>query len=69
MALEILEILELFAYGFFGWRYIFSSTFRERTHKRWKFESRLTICLEIFFGAVGIVLTLLPVWLMARYVW
>ena len=61
---EFFEIVDVVVYAFFGWRYIFSPAFRVHTHKRWKFESRLTIFLEIIYGAFGIGLTLLPFWLL-----
>jgi|GEM_PF-1864320 len=60
---DFLEIVDVFVYAFIGWRYILSSAFRRRTHKRWRVESRLTIFFEILGGAFGVGLTLLPLWL------
>jgi hypothetical protein len=36
--LEALEILDWLANALAGWRYLLSSSFRQRTHKRWKVE-------------------------------
>ena len=69
MPLEVLEVLESFAYGLFGWRYIFSSKFRRQIHVRWRAESWLTIGFEIILSALGMLLTLLPLWLLAIYIW
>ena len=62
--LEALEIVDWFANAFAGWRYLFSSSFRRRTHKRWKVEGRGKAFFEIFFGGSGILLTLLLLWLL-----
>ena len=68
MAFEVLEIFEYFAYGLSGWRYIFSPKFRKQIHARWRTESRLMIGFEIVMSAFGILLTLLPLWLLAVYI-
>ena len=62
--LEALEILDWFGNAFAGWRYLFSSSFRQRTHKRWKVEGRGKALIEVLFGGFGILLTLLLLWLL-----
>lgn len=69
MAFEVLEIFEYLAYGLSGWRYIFSSRFREQIHARWRTESWLMIGFEIVMSAFGIFLTFLPLGLLAIYIW
>lgn len=69
MPFEVLEVFESFAYGLFGWRYIFSSKFRQQIHTRWRAESWLTIGFEIILSAFGMLLTLLPLWLLVIYIW
>ena len=66
MLYDFFEIIDAVVYAFFGWRYIFSPAFRKRTHKRWRFESRLTVFFEILYGAFGMGLTLLPFWLLVN---
>lgn len=62
----ILELGEWIIYGVLGWRYIFSKSFRKRTHQRWKLEAELTVFMEVVLGLSGVVLTLLPLWFVAR---
>ena len=59
---EFFEIVDWVVYAVSGWRYIFSSSFRQRTHRRWKVEAELTVVFEIVFALAGIALTLLPLW-------
>lgn len=63
MPADALEIFEWMANAFAGWRYIFSPSFRQRTHARWKVEGRGTAVLEILFGAAGMLFTLFLLWL------
>ena len=69
MAFEVLELFESLAYGLFGWRYLFSSKFRQQIHMRWRTESWLVIGFEIVMSAFGILLTFLPLWLLVIYIW
>ena len=62
--LEALEIFDWLANAFAGWRYLFSSSFRQRTNKRWKVEGRGKALIEVLFGGFGILLTLLLLWLL-----
>jgi hypothetical protein len=55
MALEILELGEWVVRGVFGWRYIFSRSFREQTHRSWKYESWLTVVLEVGISLTAVV--------------
>ncbi len=68
MPLDALEIFGWIGDAFNGWRYVFSPTFRQRTHKRWKAEGRGKAFIEILFGALGMVVTVLLVWLMVQLV-
>ncbi|HEX7331361.1 MAG TPA: hypothetical protein VF290_07670 [Pyrinomonadaceae bacterium] len=58
MPAEALEFFDWIANAVAGWRYLFSSSFRRRTHARWKAAGRGTALIEIVFGALGIVFTL-----------
>lgn len=63
MPADALEIVDWIANGFAGWRYLFSSSFRRRTHARWKAEGRGTALIDIVFGASGMLVTLFLLWL------
>lgn len=58
MPADVLEIFDWMAQAFAGWRYLLSPSYRDRTHKRWKAEGRGKATLEIFFGALAVLLTL-----------
>ncbi|HZJ42978.1 MAG TPA: hypothetical protein VFD63_04360 [Pyrinomonadaceae bacterium] len=67
MALEILELGEWVVRGVFGWRYIFSRSFREQTHRSWKYESWLTVVvLEVGISLTAVVFSLILFWLGVR---
>ena len=57
-----MEALEYLGFAFAGWRFVFSSRFRETTRVRWAHETQLQRMQEIV-GAVGgvIVSITLPV--------
>ena len=58
MPADALEIFDWIGYAFSGWRYLLSPSFRQRTNKRWKAEGRGKAFIEILFGGLGVVLTL-----------
>ena len=62
----ILELGEWVIYGVFGWRYIFSKSYRERTHRRWKLEAELTVFMEVALGLTAVILSLVPLWFVAK---
>lgn len=62
MPFETLEIFGWLIDGLAGWRYLFSASFRQRTHKRWKAEGWERAVIEIFFGGLAVFLTLLLAW-------
>jgi len=62
--LEALEIFDWLGNAFASWRYLLSSSFRQRTHKRWKVEGRGKAFIEILFGGFGMLLTVLLLWLL-----
>ena len=64
MPADALEIFDWIVDAFAGWRYLLSSSFRQRTHKRWKVEGRGKAFIEILFGGLGVLLTLLLMWLL-----
>lgn len=63
MPAEVLEIFDWIASGLAGWRYLFSSSFRQRTHARWKAEGRGKAFLDILFAVIGMLITLFLLWL------
>jgi hypothetical protein len=63
MPADALEIFEWIANALAGWRYLFSPSFRQRTHARWKAEGRGTAFVEILLAAVGMLVTLFLLWL------
>lgn len=54
-----LEILDWVEDAFAGWRYLISSSFRQRTHKRWKVDGRGKVFIEVLFGGLGVIVSLL----------
>ena len=62
---EIIEVIGKIIEGGFGFRYLFSKTYRERTRERWKNQSRISIAFEIFEAAIGmvfIIIILVTLW-------
>lgn len=53
MLIDIVEISDLFKALFGVWAFLFSPSYRRKTLKRWKIESRLTIFFELVFSLVG----------------
>jgi hypothetical protein len=52
---EIIEAIGKVIEGGLGFRYLFSSTYRERTRQRWKNQSRISIAFEVFEAVIGMV--------------
>jgi hypothetical protein len=42
-----------------GWRYLFSRSYRERTHARWRHRSSVYAAVEIVYAVVACALSLL----------
>jgi hypothetical protein len=57
----MLELFEWIVDGIAGWRYLLSPSFRRSTHERWKSAGWGTALVEIFFGALAVLFTLLLV--------
>lgn len=66
MPLEAFEIFGWFADALRGWRYLFSPSFRRRTHERWKKEGRGKAAIEILFGGLAVFFTLLLLWVLIK---
>ena len=66
MPADVLEIFDWIANGFAGWRYLFSPSFRRRTHARWKAEGRSKAFFDILFGAVGMLITIFLLWVVVN---
>lgn len=64
MPADALEIFDWIADAFAGWRYLLSSRFRQRIHKRWRVEGRGKAFIEILFGGLSVLLTLFLLWLL-----
>jgi hypothetical protein len=52
---EILDWVELAAGG---WRYLFSSAYRARTHAAWRLEGVAHVIWDVFWGALGVVVSI-----------
>ncbi len=63
MPADVLEIFDWIANAFAGWRYLFSRSFRRRTHARWKAEGRGKAFVDILFGTLGLLFTVFLIWL------
>ncbi|HEU4507783.1 MAG TPA: hypothetical protein VFR78_06070 [Pyrinomonadaceae bacterium] len=64
MPADVFEIFDWIIDGFAGWRYVFSRSFRKRTHARWRVEGWGTAFVEILFGGIGVLLTVVVVWVL-----
>jgi hypothetical protein len=64
MPADALEIFDWVVDALAGRRYLLSPSFRQRTHKRWKVEGWGKASIEILFGGLGVLLTLLLLWLL-----
>lgn len=64
MPAEVFEIFEWIIDAFGGWRYVFSRSFRQRTHARWKAQGRGTAFVEILCGGIGVLLTVFFLWVL-----
>lgn len=54
------ELTELFAWiqaGFAGWRFMFSSNYRERIFARWSGASRWAVLWDVVCGTAGVLFT------------
>jgi len=51
---EIIEAVGNVIEGGLGFRYLFSRTYRERTRKRWKGQSRISIAYEVLEATIGV---------------
>ena len=67
MPADVLEIFDLIANAFAGWRYLFSPSFRRRTHARWKAEGRSTAFFDILFGTAGMLFTIFILWVVVNW--
>lgn len=63
------EILDWVEPAAGGWRYIFSSAFRARTHDSWRDEHIGYVISDVFWGVLGIVVSLGVVSILAVLVW
>ena len=63
MPLDALEIGDWIISGVAGWRYFLSPSFRQRTHTRWKAESRGTIVIEALVAVAGMLITIGLAWI------
>ena len=62
---EIIEAIGKIIEGGFGFRYLFSRIYRERTRQRWKTQSRISIAFEVFEAVIGmafIIIILVTLW-------
>jgi hypothetical protein len=56
---EIIEAVGKIIEGGFGFRYLFSRTYRKRTQQRWKNQSKISIAFEVFEAAIGVAFIIL----------
>ena len=66
MPADVLEIFSWIIDVFAGWRYLFSRSYRQRTHERWRVEGRGKAFIDIIFGSLGMLLTVLLLWPLIR---
>ncbi len=56
---EALELVEWLQAAVAGWRYLFSHSFRNQTHFRWRQQSRWRVTWDVICGLAGIAFTCL----------
>lgn len=52
-----------------GWRYLFSPTFRARTHQAWRHEHLGYVVWDVFWGMLGLALSLAAAYFLAVFAW
>jgi len=52
-----------------GWRYLFSAGFRARTHEAWRHEHIGYVIWDIFWGLLGIAVSLAIVYFAVMWAW
>jgi hypothetical protein len=57
------ELIDWLRGAFAGWRYLFSSSYRQRIHAGWKSDSWYYIAWDLICGAAGFGFSLFLVWL------
>jgi len=55
---EIIESIEWIMKVVVGWRYVFSSTFRNEVHRQWKGERWFVVAVDIAGGISGVILSI-----------
>jgi hypothetical protein len=65
---EIIEAIGKIIEGGFGFRYLFSRTYRERTNQRWKTQSKISIAFEVFEAIIGMTFIIIILFVLFRVV-
>ena len=52
-----------------GWRYLFSSEFRARTHESWRHEKRGYIIWDVFWAALGVAVSVAILYFVVALAW
>ena len=52
-----------------GWRYLFSSKFRAETREAWRHESIGYVLWDVFWGVLGIVVSIAVVAFLGSLIW
>ena len=60
---ELGELFEWIRGGFYGWRFLFSPSYRRSKRDEWKNEKAIYIIWDVCCGLAGIVFTLVIVYL------
>jgi hypothetical protein len=55
---EVTELIGWIIRSVAGWRYLLSGLYRREVHQRWRWQSRLTVAGEIFWGILAFLSTL-----------
>ncbi|HKP81154.1 MAG TPA: hypothetical protein VJT69_04005 [Pyrinomonadaceae bacterium] len=66
MPADVVEIFDWIANGFAGWRYLFSPSYRRRTHARWKAEGRIRAFVDILFSTLSMLFTIFLIWVVVN---
>ncbi len=59
MIFDVIELFDTLVNGYFGWRYLFSKSYRRKVHERWKNQPTSYKISEILEGIIAIIFTLL----------
>jgi hypothetical protein len=66
---ELGEVIDYCRTGWAGWRFLLSSSYRQKIIKEWKKEEWYSVAWDMVCGSAGVASSLLIVWLVIYLIW